>query len=81
MMAELSASSLRFEGRVASVTGTGGQKPSLGETLARSLASRGAKVVVQQKVASRRCGSKLKKGNGQSAAFLAAIAVALPSSM
>jgi NAD(P)-dependent dehydrogenase (short-subunit alcohol dehydrogenase family) len=37
---------LRFDGRVAIVTGAGGQKPSLGETYARHLAARGAKVVV-----------------------------------
>jgi NAD(P)-dependent dehydrogenase (short-subunit alcohol dehydrogenase family) len=37
---------LRFDGRVAIVTGAGGQKPSLGEAYARLLASRGAKIVV-----------------------------------
>jgi NAD(P)-dependent dehydrogenase (short-subunit alcohol dehydrogenase family) len=37
---------LRFDGRVAIVTGAGGQKPNLGETYARMLASRGARVVV-----------------------------------
>lgn len=37
---------LRFDGRVAIVTGAGGQKPSLGEAYAHLLASRGAKVVV-----------------------------------
>jgi NAD(P)-dependent dehydrogenase (short-subunit alcohol dehydrogenase family) len=37
---------LRFDGQVAIVTGAGGQKPNLGETYARLLASRGAKVVV-----------------------------------
>jgi NAD(P)-dependent dehydrogenase (short-subunit alcohol dehydrogenase family) len=36
----------RFDGRVAVVTGAGGQQPSLGEAYARLLASRGAKVVV-----------------------------------
>jgi NAD(P)-dependent dehydrogenase (short-subunit alcohol dehydrogenase family) len=37
---------LRFDGRVAIVTGAGGQEPSLGVGYARLLASRGAKVVV-----------------------------------
>lgn len=45
-MTECSHSALRFDGRVAIVTGAGGQKPSLGETYARYLAARGAKVVV-----------------------------------
>src|SRR4051812_33526238 len=40
------AEPLRFDGRVAIVTGAGGQKPGLGETYARHLAARGAKVVV-----------------------------------
>jgi NAD(P)-dependent dehydrogenase (short-subunit alcohol dehydrogenase family) len=39
-------SELRFDGRVAVVTGAGGQKPNLGEAYARLLASRGARVVV-----------------------------------
>ena len=37
---------LRFDGKVAIVTGGGGQKPSLGRSHALFLASRGAKVVV-----------------------------------
>jgi NAD(P)-dependent dehydrogenase (short-subunit alcohol dehydrogenase family) len=37
---------LRFDGRVAIVTGAGGQQPNLGATYAKLLASRGAKVVV-----------------------------------
>src|SRR5579862_3472950 len=37
---------LRFDGRVAIVTGAGGQEPSLGVAYARLLASRGARVVV-----------------------------------
>jgi NAD(P)-dependent dehydrogenase (short-subunit alcohol dehydrogenase family) len=37
---------LRFDGQVAIVTGAGGQSPSLGRAYARLLASRGAKVVV-----------------------------------
>jgi NAD(P)-dependent dehydrogenase (short-subunit alcohol dehydrogenase family) len=37
---------LRFDGRVAIVTGAGGQAPSLGPAYAALLASRGAKVVV-----------------------------------
>jgi len=37
---------LRFDGKVAIVTGAGGQKPSLGRSHALFLASRGAKVVV-----------------------------------
>src|SRR5688572_17274770 len=37
---------LRFDGRVAIVTGAGGQAPSLGREYAGLLASRGAKVVV-----------------------------------
>jgi NAD(P)-dependent dehydrogenase (short-subunit alcohol dehydrogenase family) len=37
---------LRFDGRVAVVTGAGGQAPSLGHAYALLLASRGAKVVV-----------------------------------
>jgi NAD(P)-dependent dehydrogenase (short-subunit alcohol dehydrogenase family) len=37
---------VRFEGRVAVVTGAGGQEPSLGRTYARFLAERGARVVV-----------------------------------
>jgi NAD(P)-dependent dehydrogenase (short-subunit alcohol dehydrogenase family) len=39
-------SELRFDGRVAIVTGAGGQKPSLGRSHATLLAERGAKVVV-----------------------------------
>ncbi|MEE3754314.1 SDR family NAD(P)-dependent oxidoreductase [Mycobacterium intracellulare] len=37
---------LRFDGRVAIVTGAGGQEPSLGRSHAKLLAQRGAKVVV-----------------------------------
>lgn len=37
---------LRFDGRVAVVTGAGGQEPSLGRSHAKLLAERGAKVVV-----------------------------------
>ncbi len=37
---------LRFDGRVAIVTGAGGQEPSLGRSHAKLLAERGAKVVV-----------------------------------
>ena len=37
---------LRFDGRVAIVTGAGGQRPSLGREFAWLLAARGAKVVV-----------------------------------
>jgi NAD(P)-dependent dehydrogenase (short-subunit alcohol dehydrogenase family) len=37
---------LRFDGRVAIVTGAGGQPPSLGRSYAHLLASRGAKVLV-----------------------------------
>jgi NAD(P)-dependent dehydrogenase (short-subunit alcohol dehydrogenase family) len=39
-------SELRFDGRVAIVTGAGGQEPSLGRSHATLLAERGAKVVV-----------------------------------
>lgn len=39
-------SELRFDGRVAIVTGAGGREPSLGRSHARLLAERGAKVVV-----------------------------------
>lgn len=42
----MSGEALRFDGQVAIVTGAGGQKPSLGETYARYLAARGARVVV-----------------------------------
>jgi NAD(P)-dependent dehydrogenase (short-subunit alcohol dehydrogenase family) len=42
----MSGEPLRFDGRVAIVTGAGGQKPGLGESYARYLASRGARVVV-----------------------------------
>jgi len=45
-MSQSPAEPLRFDGRVAIVTGGGGQKPGLGETYARYLAARGAKVVV-----------------------------------
>lgn len=45
-MEEEPARPIRFDGQVAIVTGAGGQKPNLGETYARLLASRGAKVVV-----------------------------------
>jgi NAD(P)-dependent dehydrogenase (short-subunit alcohol dehydrogenase family) len=37
---------LRFDGRVALITGAGGQQPNLGAAYAKLLASRGAKVVV-----------------------------------
>ena len=37
---------MRFDGRVAVITGAGGQAPSLGRAYARLLASRGARVVV-----------------------------------
>jgi NAD(P)-dependent dehydrogenase (short-subunit alcohol dehydrogenase family) len=37
---------LRFDGRVALITGAGGQQPNLGVAYAKLLASRGAKVVV-----------------------------------
>src|SRR5689334_24258209 len=37
---------LRFDGQVALITGAGGQQPNLGATYAKLLASRGAKVVV-----------------------------------
>jgi NAD(P)-dependent dehydrogenase (short-subunit alcohol dehydrogenase family) len=46
IVTEASTEPLRFDGRVAIVTGAGGQKPSLGESYARYLAARGAKVVV-----------------------------------
>jgi len=45
-VAQASREALRFDGRVAIVTGAGGRKPSLGEAHARYLAARGAKVVV-----------------------------------
>jgi NAD(P)-dependent dehydrogenase (short-subunit alcohol dehydrogenase family) len=40
------AEELRFDGRVAIITGAGGQPPSLGAAYAKLLASRGAKIVV-----------------------------------
>ena len=43
---ETQVKDLRFDGQVAIVTGAGGQPPSLGRTYANYLASRGAKVVV-----------------------------------
>lgn len=42
------ASQLRFDGRVAIVTGAGGQQPNLGSSYAKLLASRGAKVVLNR---------------------------------
>jgi len=50
---------LRFYGRVAIVTGAGGQDPSLGRSHAKLLAERGAKVVVNDlgvEIVRKKCG-------------------------
>ena len=44
-MSQSSAEPLRFAGRVAIVTGAGGQKPGLGETFARVLDETDAELV------------------------------------